>query len=279
MDFVSIDIGDASREIASADDEVGHQWFDNESVIKTKLGTSKTFEDLVLAIDAVMQVNDVKTFKSNINSLIIEKIILLKRTFFIGHHEMMAVCINDINNKSPLTKYYFLLDRGANYKFATKVRIIYLGKSNICDEKNKLMPQWTNRSKVFLKRTNKYVPDRLDSNKKSFKILLRMVKLYVSKFWYYNIPTYNCQHFATGFYNVISSPSKKIETINTSLTEYDRDSLDLFNNAVKEEVDESKPNALPKRNNAKDIEVVENDEALYKQIDKKISLDSLVKIE
>ncbi len=96
--------------------------------------------------------------------------------------------------------------------YSTKIRLIYYHSSsdNNCDPDSSYWPEH------LATNLTSYLDGSVPlSDRKSFHSLIIAKERYVNDYEYYEIPAANCQHFATGMYNALTS--RNIEYMNFNM--------------------------------------------------------------
>jgi len=124
-------------------------------------------------------------------------------------HEILEVCLR---NEEDQSTYHFIIDRGAKVipDFHSQIRIIYSGKGDGCQLNSS---QWgdikagfydTNVPQLTLRKGN-------DGLSYSFNAIIKLTTDYLISWPKYNT-LYNCQHFATNTFNLISDDTLDFES-------------------------------------------------------------------
>ena len=124
-------------------------------------------------------------------------------------HEILEICLkNDVDRKT----YHFIIDRGAKTFpiFRSRVRVIYAGKGDGCQLNSK---KWSD-AKAGLNGVSKpYLTVRKGAFglNYSFNKVVKLSTDYLLRYPVYNT-LYNCQHFATNIYDLITRQSLDFES-------------------------------------------------------------------
>jgi hypothetical protein len=236
-DKISFEITDVSKIHIEPGDKDG-MWFDSPNAPKIILTGHATFNDVLESIDKIMRNNSIFTFASNINNLQIITVHVETRPFVkIVSHEFLIVCVEDNANSDAERFYYFLIDRGANEGVHTKVRVSYISRDTRCSTSNRKVPSERGFN-LNIKRKQSLYSFPIEGRKK-FKILLRMVYLYMKTHTIYFMTSTNCQHFATGLFNSLTSDNTPTTNFNTIS---DKNLDKLFFEAERADIEINVPN-------------------------------------
>jgi len=121
-------------------------------------------------------------------------------------HQLLGICMTCRSSKGKRSFHHFIIDRNANSEFPdvwnTKIRIIYLGEGNNCQQNDK---GWAEKRASGLN-----IKDETFGLRGNYSMtnLMKDIKNYFRNYPIYNA-LYNCQHFATNLYNKITGKSQE----------------------------------------------------------------------
>ena len=117
------------------------------------------------------------------------------------YHETFQLCAKDRYSDAS---YFFTIDRIGSNGDITELRLSAVGKGKGCLEENH---KWIHRigAKVFRNYHFFKIKEDIDY---SLKDLTMMLPLFLQTYPEYNGLKKNCQHFATGFLNIMTGKNK-----------------------------------------------------------------------